>query len=302
MEAAAFCPAHVTGFFKVYLGNGHGVAGTGSVGAGFSIKHGVTTTVRVRTRKRGEPRVRITASGYKSENTDVSRFVLDEFLRIGSFSDRFFDVRHEITVPVGYGLGSSGAVALSMAYAMDRALGTGLDRTRIGEIAHSAEVACQTGLGDVLASFHGGFEIRLKPGAPGTGAVQKMPADGIMIVMVCFSPISTQEFIKERLPRINGIGKVMVDRLQKSQNCGDFQDMSLEFARHIDVMTPRMQSVADRLSQNGIKCGVALFGETVFSMIARDEERRVLDILREYPEGIVIRTELDDVGARVVCN
>lgn len=302
MEAAAFCPAHVTGFFKVYLGNGHGVAKTGSVGAGFSIKHGVTTTVRVRTRKRGEPRVRITASGYKSENTDVSRFVLDEFLRIGSFSDRFFDVRHEITVPVGYGLGSSGAVALSMAYAMDRALGTGLDRTRIGEIAHSAEVACQTGLGDVLASFHGGFEIRLKPGAPGTGAVQKMPADGIMIVMVCFSPISTQEFIKEQLPRINGIGKVMVDRLQKSQNCGDFQDMSLEFARHIDVMTPKMQSVADRLSQNGIKCGVALFGETVFSMIAKDEERRVLDILREYPEGIVIRTELDDVGARVVCN
>lgn len=302
MEATAFCPAHVTGFFKVYLGNWHGVAGTGSVGAGFSIKHGVTTTVRVRARKWGEPRVRITASGYKSENTDVSRFVLDEFLRIGSFSDRFFDVRHEITVPVGYGLGSSGAVALSMAYAMDRALGTGLDRTRIGEIAHSAEVACQTGLGDVLASFHGGFEIRLKPGAPGTGAVQKMPADGIMIVMVCFSPISTQEFIKERLPRINGIGKVMVDRLQKSQNCGDFQDMSLEFARHVDVMTPKMQSVVDRLSQNGIKCGVALFGETVFSMIAKDEERRVLDILREYPEGIVIRTELDDVGARVVCN
>lgn len=306
MEAVAFCPAHVTGFFKVHHGNGRGVAGTGSVGAGFSIKRGVTTTVRTRTRMQGEggrePHFRITTSGYKSENTDVSRFVLDEFLRIGSFSDRFFDVRHEITVPVGYGLGSSGAVALSMAYAMDGALGTGLDRTRIGKIAHSAEIACQTGLGDVLASFYGGFEIRLRPGAPGVGAVQKMPADSIAIVMICFSPISTREFIKEQLPRINGIGKVMVDRLQKSQNCGDFQDMSLEFARHVDVMTPRMQNVADELSRNGIKCGIALFGETVFSMIARGEEGRVLEILRRYPEGIVIRTELDDVGARVVCD
>lgn len=302
MEAVAFCPAHVTGFFKVHHGNGRGVAGTGSVGAGFSIKRGVTTTASVRARKQGEPQFRITAHGYKSENIDVSRFVLEEFLRMGNFSDRFFDVRHEITVPVGYGLGSSGAVALSMAYAMDGALGVGLDKIRIGEIAHNAEVACQTGLGDVLASFHGGFEIRLKPGAPGTGAVQKMPADGIMIVMVCFSPISTQKFIKEQLPRINGIGKVMVDRLQKSQNCGDFQDMSLEFARHVDVMTPRMQDVVDRLSQDGIKCGVALFGETIFSMIPRDDEGRVLDVLRGYPEGIVIKTELDDVGARIVCN
>ena len=303
MEAVAFCPAHVTGFFKVHHGNGRGVAGTGSVGAGFSIKHGVTTTVRVGARRPGQSRFRITAEGYKSENIDVSRYVLDEFMGIGDYSDRFFDVRHEIAVPVGYGLGSSGAVALSMAYAMDGALGTGLDRIRIGEIAHGAEVACQTGLGDVLASFHGGFEIRTKPGAPGTGTVQKMPAGDIVVIMVCFAPISTQKFIKEQLPRINGIGKGMVDRLQKSQDCGDFQDMSLEFARHVDVMTPRMQEVADRLSQDGIKCGVALFGETVFAMIARDEESRVLDILRGYPEGIVIRTELDDVGARVVvCN
>ena len=93
----------------------------------------------------------------------------------------------------------------------------------------------------------------------------------------------------------------MVDRLQASQDFGDFQDMSLEFASRVGVMTPRMQSVADRLSQNGIKCGVALFGETIFSMIPKDEgEERILGILQEYPEGIVIRTELDDVGARVV--
>ena len=96
----------------------------------------------------------------------------------------------------------------------------------------------------------------------------------------------------------------MVDRLQESQDFGDFQDMSLEFARRVGVMTPRMQNVADRLSQIGIKCGVALFGETVFSMIpsSDDDEERILEVLQEYPEGIVIRSELDDGGARVVGN
>ena len=150
---------------------GHAI--TGSVGAGFSIKHGVTTRARVEPRGDGEPYFRITTDTYKSENTDVSKFVLDEFAGMGDYSDKLFDVRHEITVPVGYGLGSSGAVALSTAYALDRALGTGLEQTKIGEIAHNAEIACKTGLGDVLASFHGGFEIRLRPGAPGTGVGSK---------------------------------------------------------------------------------------------------------------------------------
>ena len=68
----------------------------------------------------------------------------------------------------------------------------------IGQIAHNAEVNCKTGLGDVLASFHGGFEIRVKPGAPGIGNVEKIITDKISVIMICFSPISTNKFIKER--------------------------------------------------------------------------------------------------------
>ena len=302
MEATAFCPAHITGFFKVDQKNQGRVADIGSIGAGFSIKSGVTTTVKIRDRRQAESNYKITTHGYTSENIDVSRFILNEFIKMRDFSDKFIDVRHDIDIPVGYGLGSSGAVALSMAYAMNSALHTGLDKITIGEIAHNAEISCKTGLGDVLASFHGGFEIRLKPGAPGTGTIKKIPADNIIVVMICFSPISTQKFIKEQLPRINGIGKIMVDKLRRTQSSNDFQDMSLEFARHVNVMTPRMQSVADRLEQDGIKCGVALFGETIFAMITKSQEGHVLDILREFSHGIVVRTELDYVGARVTYN
>ena len=303
MEATAFCPAHITGFFKAHLDdNQNNLENLGSMGAGFSIKQGVTTRVKISTKDNQESNFRITTKGYQSDKTDVSKFVLNEFLKLGEFSNKFFDIEHEISIPVGYGLGSSSAVALSLSFALDQALETKLDKTTIGQIAHNAEVSCKTGLGDVLASFHGGFEVRVKPGAPGIGNVEKILTDKISIIMICFSPISTNKFLKERLSQINGLGGKMVNRLLESKNYEHFQDMSLEFAKYVDVMTPRMQKLVNELSQNNIKCGIALFGETVFSMIPKEDEDKVLEILEKYSDGIIIKSELDDNGARVLYN
>ncbi len=303
MEATAFCPAHITGFFKAHLDdNQNNLQSIGSMGAGFSIKQGVTTRVKIEIKDRQESCFEIISHGYQSDKTDISEYVLNEFLNLGNFSTKFFRIEHDISIPVGYGLGSSSAVALSLSFALDQALGTKLDKTTIGQIAHNAEVNCKTGLGDVLASYHGGFEIRVKAGAPGIGHVEKISTEKISIIMICFSPISTNKFIKERLSQINGLGGKMVNRLLESRNYEHFQDMSLEFAKYVDVMTPKMQRIVDELSENNIKCGIALFGETIFSMIPQEEEFRVLEILQKYPDGIIIKSELDNDGARVLDN
>jgi len=303
MEATAFCPAHVTGFFKAHLDDDqNNLENLGSMGAGFSIKQGVTTRVKIETRNDQKSNFEITSNGYQSDKTDVSEYVLNEFLRLGEFSTKFFKIEHDISIPVGYGLGSSSAVALSLSFALDQALKTKLDKTTIGQIAHNAEVNCKTGLGDVLASFHGGFEIRVKPGAPGVGHVEKITTDKISVIMICFSPISTNKFIKERLSQINGLGGKMVNRLLESKNYEHFQDMSLEFARYVDVMTPRMQKLVNELSENNIRCGIALFGETIFSMIPQEKENEVLGIIQKYSDGIIIKSELDNDGARVLLN
>ena len=303
MEATAFCPAHITGFFKAHLDDNHDdFENLGSMGAGFSIKEGVTSTVKVQTKENQEKNFQITTQGYESDKTDVSEYVLNEFLKLGEFSNKFFVIEHNISIPVGYGLGSSSAVALSLSYALDQALNTKLEKKIIGQIAHNAEVNCKTGLGDVLASYHGGFEIRVKPGAPGIGKVEKINTEKISVIMICFSPISTNKFIKERLSQINGLGGKMVNKLLESKDYDHFQDMSLEFAKYVDVMTPRMEKIVNELSENKIKCGIALFGETIFSMIPQNEENKVLDILQKYSDGIIIRSELDDYGARVLNN
>ncbi len=303
MEATAFCPAHITGFFKAHLDdNQDNLENLGSMGAGFSIKQGVTTKIKIQATNNQSSNFKITTHGYQSDKTDVSQYVLNEFLKLGNFSDKFFDIEHNISIPVGYGLGSSGAVALSLSFALDQALDTKLEKTMIGQIAHNAEVSCKTGLGDVLASYHGGFEIRIKPGAPGIGHVEKITTDKISVIMICFSPISTNKFIKERLSQINGLGGKMVNQLLETKDYDHFQDMSLEFAKYVDVMTPRMQKIVDKLSDNDIKCGIALFGETIFSMVPQNDESKVLKILQKYSDGIIIKSELDEIGARVLNN
>ncbi len=303
MEAIAFCPAHITGFFKAHVeGNQKDTEEFGSMGAGFSIKQGVTTKVIVSKLTDQKTNFKISIKGFKSDKTDVSEFVLNEFLKLGNFEKFFFDIEHKIEIPVGYGLGSSGAVALSLSYALNQVLDTKLNGWEIATIAHNAEVNCKTGLGDVLASYYGGFEIRTKPGAPGVGKVEQIKADDVSILMICFSPISTQKFMQHQLSKINGLGGKMVEKLIESKDYNHFQDMSLEFAQYVNVMTPRMEKLIQELSINGIKSGIALFGETVFSIVPKELENKVLEIFKNYPEGKIISSQLDNQGARLLYN
>ncbi len=293
MNAVAFAPGHITGFFKAEV-KPRKPELKGSIGAGFSIKEGVTTKVKVTSS--GKPGFKITTTGYKSDDTEVSEFVAREFLKIAK-GNYFLDIEHNSRIPIGYGLGSSGAVALSLAFALNKALGTNLSRTQVGQIAHNAEIHCKTGLGTVLSSYHGGFEIRTKHGAPGIGSLRKIHTDYSAIV-ICFSPISTKKIIKTELSRINGLGGKMVSKLLKSRDQMEFLDMSLEFARYVGVITPKMQYVIDDLQQHGFKCGIAMFGETVFTLVPRSSEPEVMKLLEKY-DGIIIKTEIEKSGVRV---
>ena len=296
MRAKAFSPAHITGFFKAEL-DGKEPNQLGSLGAGFSIQKGVKTTVNVRSKTEHDiNNYAIRVKGFNTGDIRVSEYVLNEFLLDG----KYFDVTHEIDVPVGYGFGCSGAVALSLAIALNDALKYGYTKTKVAQIAHKAEIKCQTGLGDVLASYHGGFEIRTKSGAPGIGEVQRIiPKEKLEVMIICFNPISTKKFLKEKISLINGLGGKMVQKLVKSQDMDEFQDMSIKFAKYIHVITPKMNKVIKDLHDNGIKCGIALFGETIFSLVTKDKKQKALEILKKYDDGVVITSRIDNSGARL---
>jgi len=75
--------------------------------------------------------------------------------------------------------------------------------------------------------------------------------------------------------------------------------MSVEFAKYVKVMTPKMDSVISELNNIGVRCGVALFGETVFTLIPEEKESKVLEILKKYDNNVILQTEIDNVGARL---
>ncbi len=297
MRGVAFSPAHITGFFKAEFDQSSRPELQGSLGAGFSIRKGVTTTVQVQDSEFSDHV--ITVSGYQPDNTQVSEFVVSEFLK--NIEGKYFlKIHHDIKVPVGYGLGCSAAVALSLVYALNSAFKTNYTKEQLGRMAHNAEVICRTGLGDVLASYHGGFEIRIKGGAPGIGQIKKISSESYSAIMICFSPISTKQFLKERLTSINGLGGKMVETLVQTKDIDQFHDYSLEFANYVNIITPKMKSVIDELKLEGIKCGVALFGETIFALVKPEMEDKVTSIFEKYPDGIVIKSKIDQIGARLV--
>ena len=296
MMATAFCPAHITGFFKAELDKEDSKQ-LGSLGAGFSIQKGVKTTVIVRERTKHDiSDFSIKVNGFESGDMRVSELVLNRF----SVKGKFIDVTHDIDVPVGYGFGCSAAVALSLSIALNDALDCKLTKIQVAQIAHDIEIECRTGLGDVLASYHGGFEVRVKPGAPGVGQVKKLNSkEKRDVIIICFNPISTKKFLKEKISSINGLGGKMVKKLIQSNDTEEFQDMSVKFAKYVNVVTPKMDQVINLLHKNGIKCGVALFGETVFSLVTKNEKNKVKEILKQFDDGLIITSKIDNSGARL---
>jgi len=293
--ATAFCPAHITGFFKAELDNKDSKR-LGSLGAGFSIQKGVRTTVTVREKTKHDiTNFSIKVNGFESGDMRVSELVLRKFVTNG----KFIDVTHEIDVPVGYGFGCSAAVALSLSIALNDTLECKLSKIQVAQIAHDVEIECKTGLGDVLASYHGGFEVRIKPGAPGVGEVKKIDSkEKRDVIIICFNPISTKKFLKEKISSINGLGGKMVSKLIESNDTEEFQDMSIKFAKYVNVITPKMNEVITILHKNGIKCGVALFGETIFSLVTKNEKEKVREILKQFDDGLIITSKIDNSGAR----
>jgi pantoate kinase len=171
--AAAFAPCHITGIFQIFDQSAD-ILNAGSRGAGVSLKVGVKTTVKVEKGPRN--RLKVNINHQTADCADLTKHVVRAFLsRLSEASHFEIKVEHQVEAPIGAGFGTSGAGALSLGLALNEALGLGMSKIQCAQIAHVAEIECKTGLGTVIAETFGGFEIRVKPGAPGIGEIKCLP-------------------------------------------------------------------------------------------------------------------------------
>jgi len=298
--AEAFAPAHITGLFQICDQPADPLR-KGSKGAGVSLKHGVKTRITVR--KAAENSLEVWINGQKTSSANVSETVVKEFLsRVkGKIAVK---VEHVVQVPIGAGFGSSGAAALSLALAFNKALNLGLTRIEAAQIAHSAEVKCKTGLGTVIAETFGGLEIRTVPGAPGIGMVEHVPLEpDYRVVCLSFRGLSTRKALTnvELRACINEYGEKFLEKLRDKPSVQNFLRFSREFAERTGLITARVRRVLDETDALGIVCSMPMFGEGVFSIIKTEELEAVLEAFRKHRSlGSVIVSEVDFEGARLL--
>jgi pantoate kinase len=292
--AKAFSPGHITGIV-IRPDNSCGYLYTGSKGAGFCVDRGITTTVEVFEDYRTNYQIFING---KVEHANVSRWVVQEYIKL-LHKPYYINIKHETSIPIGFGLGSSGAGALSLSYALNDALNTKLSKYEIAQIAHHAEIACKTGLGSVIAEFSGGFEIRTSIGAPGVGLIERIDLRDYKAVILCIAPLSTKAFLMGHVTLANPLGEKMLKRLRVSKNVDEFLAMSCHFARCLGLTKFRCKKPLESLRSHGIQAGIALFGETIFTIVPLDRVNYVKQYLKGF-EGTLIVCNIDNTGARAL--
>ena len=301
-EAGAFAPCHITGFFQIFDESANAL-NVGSRGAGVSLSTGVKTLVKIRRSSKSFFQVFI--NGVVSDSADVSEHVVKAFRsRFKEMENFEILVDHYTDVPLGAGFGTSGAAALSLALALNKALDLSLSRTETAQLAHVAEVECRTGLGTVIAETCGGAEIRVKPGAPGVGEIKQMSVPrGVMIASLVFGPLSTKNLLADRRTRkrVNELGGKLVDKLLKESTIANFLKLSRQFAEHIGLITDKTRNALNLADSTDLVCSVPMFGEAVFTLGRHESFKELFETFRKHGlDGQTLVSEIDLEGARVL--
>ena len=176
INASAFAPGHISGFFQpVFYPNN--VYKTGSRGAGFSVTLGATSQVTIEESKQQTIHV------YLNDVLIDSPLITSCIVQLIGAQPLKIISKIDNDLPMSQGFGMSAAGVLSTAYALTSCLHLSLEDAV--KAAHAAEVKLMTGLGDVLGSKTGGFEIRSDPGLPPWGFIQKIPLKKEMVLQCC---------------------------------------------------------------------------------------------------------------------
>lgn len=287
--ASVYVPGHITGLFEIC--SARDLFHMGSRGSGFCIDKGVKTTVTVQSHANdAQPSVVHVFFDSRSAAAPVTRTVVHRLL-VDTPGTYEIWIHHEFDIPIGVGLGASGAGALGTAWCLAEALRLKKNPQELAQIAHIAEVENRTGLGDVIAQFHGGFEIRHKPGAPGIGEITVL--DNVWardVVCFCFGEeIETAKVLRDprMAQRISQMGQQLLEELTAEFSLKAFCKLSQRFAKTTGLVTPQVTAILRQAKRVGVELGsMIMLGNSVFFFV--EEGRKILPRLRNGAKEVLV--------------
>jgi pantoate kinase len=276
----AFCPGHISGYFRRI--DGDTIATTGSIGAGIVISEGVTATVEPS--DAATVSVRRYRAGKTSYTAAGSQLLEDVMERL----DITPSITTECLLPIGAGFGLSAAALLATLTAVNRLYDLDMDKEVIAHHAHMAEVEHRTGLGDVAACQGGGRVTRFGPGIH--GHIERRFDMPDPLYAVSFGPIHTPSVLgsPEQMERVSSAFPETTP-----DNAMEFFHLSRSFAQRSGLMTPEVHEVISHCDTAGVPSGMTMLGNGVFAY-----GRKARSVL--LPFGPVYEFYVAESGAFIV--
>ena len=277
----AFCPGHISGYFRRI--EGVSVAATGSIGAGIVISEGVTATAAA-----------ADSTSVSVEWKDATGNLIHHFM--GSPPLEYVLGKLGVTVavttechlPIGAGFGLSAAALLATLTAVNKSHALGLSPHDIAALAHETEVLHKTGLGDVAACQGGGRVVRNGPGID--GGITRLFDLPEPLYAVSFGPISTPSVLgsREQMERVAAAFPP-----DHPKDAGDFFRISRLFAEKSGLLTKEAGTVISTCADNNIPASMTMLGNGVFAY-----GKKARDILS--PCGVAYEFTVAREGARTI--
>jgi len=283
MKAKAYAPSHVTGFFRILKDH--------AVGAGFNIDKGSTTEAEI---AEGEGVKIFINSEEKTEEAKVSRNVINRILNLPQLKAKKYEIKinHQIEVPIGYGLGTSGSGTYSLSLALNKALETQLSHLECREIARLAEIEEGTGLATVIAQTFKGLIMAKKP-------YEKREVHEITTnktaVLAFFEPIETASIIRnpDWQKKINNEGEKCIEELEKEKTVEKFIELSRRFTLTTGLAGKGVRKIMEEIPE----ASMAMLGQTIFILTENPEETEKQ--LKEHTDKTIV-SSLSSYGAKLL--
>ncbi len=286
MDRIVFCPGHITGFFEICRSDD--ILSTGSRGAGICLSLGATSKVEIT----GSSEQRIQA--FIGGGTGCAEVTCEALRTLIGAEPLEIEVRTELDLPMRQGFGMSAAGSLSATIAVADMLS--IPRQKAFEAAHTAEVRCGCGLGDVSAIYGGGITIRKKAGLPPRGEVLRIEGSPDVVLAVVGKGLHTKTVLddQDKAAAINASGSRKVDQLVTEPSLDNLMRLSYEFASETGLASTEVQEALRAASGAGA-ASMSMLGNSVFAVGDTDTLSRRFSKL-----GSVWTCTVDTSGPKVL--
>ncbi len=256
---SAFAPANISCVFKIHPHNNPRFAG--SSGIGFTIDKGVTVSAK---------KAATTEIFFNKSPIDFPTVAMV----LQRLTNESLSVKIETELQLGSGFGLSGASALATAYAVNTLLNLKKTEKELAIIAHTADVASKTGLGDVVNQFFGGFLVKFSPSSE--FLVERLELKNIPVYCKVFSKLPTNAVLSNNALQqaINHAADIALSKIKKimdekkSLRFEDVIDLSEEFGVESRLLQDEqvVKEIASVKKQGG-HASMIMLGNAVFSNI-----------------------------------